>query len=41
LVSVGRGPFMGDPNWQGNTWEEVDQVCFSCQLFFFGDGDNE
>ena len=27
LVSVGRGPYRGDPNWAGNTWEEVDQVC--------------
>jgi hypothetical protein len=33
LVSVGRGPLIGDPNWQGNTWEEVDQVCFSYQFF--------
>jgi hypothetical protein len=33
LVSVGRGPFRGDPNWAGNTWEEVDQVCFFSSLF--------
>jgi hypothetical protein len=38
LVSVGRGPFRGDPNWAGNTWEEVDQVCFSYP--FFGEGEN-
>ncbi|KAH8807271.1 hypothetical protein F5884DRAFT_339721 [Xylogone sp. PMI_703] len=30
LVSVGRGPYRGDPNWGGTVWEEVDQVCFSC-----------
>jgi hypothetical protein len=33
LVSVGRGPFRGDPNWAGGTWEEVDQVCFSLSSF--------
>lgn len=33
LVSVGRGPFRGDPNWVGDTWEEVDQVCFSLSIF--------
>ncbi len=32
LVSVGRGPYRGDPNWSGNTWEEVDQVCFPRQF---------
>jgi len=27
LISVGRGPYRGDPKWAGNVWEEVDQVC--------------
>jgi hypothetical protein len=42
LVSVGRGPFMGDPNWAGNIWEEADQVCFSCHFFLlrFEEGEN-
>jgi hypothetical protein len=32
LVSVGRGPYRGDPNWTGNVWEEVDQVCSASPL---------
>jgi len=38
LVSVGRGPFGKDPNWAGNMWEEVDQVCFPINL---GSGEGE
>lgn len=29
LDMLGRGPYRGDTNWAGNTWEEVDQVCFA------------
>ncbi|KAH7317592.1 hypothetical protein BKA65DRAFT_514789 [Rhexocercosporidium sp. MPI-PUGE-AT-0058] len=28
LIKLGRGPYRGDPNWAGNTWDEVHQCAY-------------